>query len=69
MQLLNNKLGMLYGFSALFTVLNVFLMVNGFYFLTALPIALGIMLLFFFSLDKLILLLVLLTPFSVQFGH
>lgn len=69
MQLLNNKLGMLYGFSALFTVLNVFFMVKGFYFLTALPIALGIMLLFFFSLDKLILLLVLLTPFSVQFGH
>jgi putative inorganic carbon (hco3(-)) transporter len=69
MQFLNSRLGMLYGFSALFTVLNLFLIVKGFYFLTAIPLALGIMLLFFFSLDKLLLLLILLTPFSIKVGH
>ncbi len=69
MQTLRSKTGMFYAFSALFTVLNIFLIVKGVYFLTAIPVALGIMLLFFFSLDKLILLLVLLTPFSFKYGH
>ncbi len=59
----------LYGGSALFTALNIFLIVNEVYWLSALPVALAIMLLFFFSLDKLILLLVFLTPFTVKFRH
>lgn len=66
---LNSKTGMFYGFSALFTALNLYLIVNDIYFLTAIPVALGIMLLFFFSLDKLLLLLILLTPLTVKFGH
>lgn len=63
------KLWWLYGGGLLFTALNILLIVNDFYWLSALPVALAIMLLFFFSLDKLILILVLLTPFSIKFRH
>lgn len=69
MQIPVSKTGMFYAFSALFTALNIFLIVKGVYFLTAIPVALGIMLLFFFSLDKLLLLLVFLTPFSFKYVH
>lgn len=58
---------MLYRFGLWFTVLNIFLMVNGHYWLSAIPIALGILLLFFFSLDKLLLIIVLLTPFTFKY--
>jgi len=58
---------MLYRFGLWFTVLNIFLMVNGHYWLTAVPIALGVLLLFFFSLDKLLLIIVLLTPFTFKY--
>jgi putative inorganic carbon (hco3(-)) transporter len=61
------KRKMLYRFGLWFTVLNIVLMVNGHYWLTAIPIVLGIMLLFFFSLDKLLLLIVLLTPFTFKY--
>ncbi len=60
---------MLYGFSLLFEALNIFLVINDFYWLLALPFALVMMLMFFFSLDKLILLLVFLTPFTFKFRH
>ena len=59
------RLVIFYLFSGLFTVVNLYLLYNGFNWFTAAPAALIIALLFFFSLDKLILLLVFLTPFSV----
>ncbi len=52
----------------LFTILNIFLMVRDFYWLSAIPVALVIALLFFFSMDRMILLLVLLTPLSFKLG-
>ena len=58
---------MLYRFGLWVTVLNIVLMVNGHYWLSAIPIALGIMLLFFFSIDKLLLMIVFLTPFTFKF--
>ncbi len=60
---------MLYVGSAFFTALNIVLIIQGFYWLFALPFALVIMLLFFFSTDKLILLLVFLTPFTFKYRH
>ncbi len=66
---MGSKLKMLYLGSALFTALNIALITQGFYWLFALPFALAIMLLFFFSTDKLILLLVLLTPFTFKYKH
>jgi putative inorganic carbon (hco3(-)) transporter len=66
---IDRKLSLFYGFSILFTILNIFFIVKGFFWLSALPLALGIMLLYFFSLDKLIFIIVLLTPFSFTFEH
>ena len=66
---MGSRLNMLYLGSALFTALNIVLIIQGFYWLFALPFALAIMLLFFFSTDKLILLLVLLTPFTFKYRH
>lgn len=66
---MGSKLKMLYLGSALFTALNIALIIQGFYWLFALPFAMAIMLLFFFSTDKLILLLVLLTPFTFKYRH
>lgn len=58
-----------YVFSILFTGLNVFFLYKGFYWFTAAPAALVVALLFFFSLDKLILLLVFLTPLSFNYEN
>ena len=66
---MGSRLKMLYLGSALFTALNIALIIQGFYWLFALPFALAVMLLFFFSTDKLILLLVLLTPFTFKYRH
>ena len=66
---MGSRLKMLYLGSALFTALNIALIIQGFYWLFALPFALAILLLFFFSTDKLILLLVLLTPFTFKYRH
>jgi putative inorganic carbon (hco3(-)) transporter len=63
------RLKWLYGFSVAFIALNTVLIVNDFYWLSALPLALAVFLLFFFSLDKLVLLLVFLTPFTFKFRH
>lgn len=63
------RLSLLYWGTSLFTALNITLIVFDVYWLMALPFALAIMLLFFFSLDKLIYLLVFLTPFSFKFVH
>ncbi len=61
-----NRLTWFYAASLLFAVVNIFLILHEVYWLNALPFALGIMLLFFFSLDKLILILVFLTPLSIN---
>lgn len=63
------RLSWLYWGTSMFTALNITLIVFDVYWLMALPFALVIMLLFFFSLDKLIYLLVFLTPFSFKFVH
>jgi putative inorganic carbon (hco3(-)) transporter len=65
----DSRLKWMYGFSAGFIALNLILMVNGFYWLSALPLAAAIFLLYFFSLDKLVLLLVFLTPFTFKYKH
>lgn len=65
----DNKLQWLYGGSAVFAALSIFLVVQDVYWFLALPLALAMMLLLFFSLDKLILLLVFLTPFTVKYRH
>lgn len=62
------KRNLLYFFSLGFTALNIFFLANGVYWLSALPLALGILLLFFFSLDKLLLIIVGLTPFTFKFA-
>ncbi len=65
----DKRLSWLYWGTSLFTALNIALILIDVYWLAALPFALVIMLLFFFSLDKLIYLLVFLTPFSFKFVH
>ena len=59
----------LYGGTALFMVLNMVMIIHDMYWLSALPFALGLLLLLLFSLDKLIFLLVFLTPFTFIFRH
>jgi len=63
------RLIVFYFFSAMFTAVNLYLLYKGFNWFTAAPVALVIAMLFFFSLDKLILLLVFLTPLSVAYEN
>lgn len=63
------RLIIFYFSSAVFTALNLYLLYKGFNWFTAAPVAMFIAILFFFSLDKLILLLVFLTPFSVAYEN
>lgn len=63
----HNKLYIFFGASIGFIALNTLLIVNGIYWLMALPVALAILLLFLFSLDKLLLVIVALTPLSVRY--
>ncbi len=60
---------MLYWSAALFAALNLTLIVFDVYWFSALPFALAVMLLFFFSLDKLVFLLVFLTPLTFKYVH
>ena len=64
-----NQLKWIYGISALFIALNAFFIINEFYWFSLLPIVLIIFLLALFSLDKLVLLIVLLTPLSITFDE
>jgi putative inorganic carbon (hco3(-)) transporter len=61
------KLKLFYGVSFLFIALNVIFIANEVYWFMALPAALFIMLLFFFSLDKLLLGIVFLTPLTFKY--
>ncbi len=60
------KLRWIYCISAIFIVLNTILIANEFYWLSLVPAVLFILLLYFFSLDKLIFLIVLLTPLAIN---
>ncbi len=60
------KIKWVYGICAIFIVLNCILIANEFYWLSLLPAVLLIILLFIFSLDKLLLLIVFLTPLSIN---
>lgn len=63
------KLMVFYVATSLFAVANIYLLTKGIYWFTAAPIAFLVMTMLFFSLDKLILLLVFLTPFSFTYEH
>ncbi|TVQ94007.1 MAG: O-antigen ligase family protein [Bacteroidetes bacterium] len=63
------KIKILYGASFAFIALNVLFIANEIYWFMALPLALLVMLLFFFSLDKLLLAIVFITPFTFKYRH
>lgn len=62
----NLKIKWVYGICAIFIVLNCIFIVNEFYWFSLLPVILLIILLFIFSLDNLLLLIVFLTPLSIN---
>jgi putative inorganic carbon (hco3(-)) transporter len=64
-----DKLKILYAAGIGFILLNVIFIANEVFWFMALPMAIAIILLFFFSLDKLILIIVFLTPLSVDYQH
>lgn len=66
---LTDKVKLLYGFCGLFIAVNIILIINGFYWLAALPVAFIVGYLFFFSLDKLLFLLIIITPFTVNYKN
>lgn len=61
-----HQIALIYIISAIFIAANLFLVVNEFYWLSLLPLFLLVLVLFFFSLDKLILLIVFSTPLSIN---
>ena len=63
------KINLLYGASFAFIALNVLFIANEIYWFMALPMALVIVYFFFFSLDKVVLAIVFLTPFTFKFRH
>ncbi|NCA86468.1 MAG: O-antigen ligase family protein [Clostridia bacterium] len=60
------KLYWVYGISLLFILLNAVLMVREFYWMLLLPLAAVVLMLYVFSLDKLLLLIVFATPLAVN---
>ncbi len=60
---------LLYGICGLFIAINILLLNQGFYWLAVLPAAILIGYMFFFSLDKLLFLLIIITPFAVNYEH
>jgi putative inorganic carbon (hco3(-)) transporter len=65
----DSKLYVLYGIALTFIALNAVFIAKEMYMLMAIPLAFAVMLLFFFSLDKLLLLLVFLTPLSFEYKN
>lgn len=65
--IMHNKVKMTYVAGGLFALVNALLIATEFYYLPLLPVALAIALMALLSLDKLVLLIVLLTPLSVNF--
>jgi putative inorganic carbon (hco3(-)) transporter len=61
------KIAWLYLAAALFLAVNFYLVIHkDFYYLFALPVVLGVLLLYVFSLDKVLLLITFLTPLSID---
>lgn len=60
------KLYWVYGVSMAFIALNVYLIINEFYWSLILPIGIVILLMYIFALDKLILFIVFLTPLAIN---
>ncbi|NCC72982.1 MAG: O-antigen ligase family protein [Sphingobacteriia bacterium] len=63
------KLYWVYGISVLFIFLNILMILRDFYWLLFAPLIIVIALLYIFSMDKVLLLITLLTPFSVYLVH
>jgi len=61
-----NRSNLIYWVGGSFALINALLIAQEFYFAPLLPVAVGIILLALFSLDKLVLLIVFLTPLSVN---
>jgi O-antigen ligase len=62
----NSKTFWVYGLSVLFITLNILFILKEFYWISILPIAFLIILMLFYSLDALLLLIVFLTPLSIN---
>lgn len=60
------KLKWVYFLSAIFVALNVVFMINEFYWFSLIPIAFLILVLFFFALDRLLLIITFLTPIAIN---
>ncbi len=63
------KIKLLYGLCGLFIAVNIALIIHGFYWFAALPAAFLIGYMVFFSLDKLLFLLIIITPFTIYYKH
>lgn len=61
------KIRLVYIVSALFIILNTFLIVHEYYWATLFPIGIMILFLYIFSLDKLLFLIVFCTPIAINF--
>jgi putative inorganic carbon (hco3(-)) transporter len=59
----------MYAVSILFIALNIVLIINDHYWLAALPLGLLVIMMLFFSLDKLLLLVVAITPFAFTYKN
>jgi len=66
---LKKKITWVYIISLLFILINTYLVYKELYYLTLFPIGILVLLFAFFSLDKLLLLLVFLTPFSIPLSE
>ena len=63
------RIKLFYGAALAFIALNMLFIANEMYWFMALPVALAVVFLFFFSLDKLLLAVVFITPFTFKYGH
>ncbi|MBW6477877.1 MAG: O-antigen ligase family protein [Bacteroidales bacterium] len=63
------RIKLFYGAALAFIALNMLFIANEIYWFMALPAALVVVLLFFFSLDKLLLAVVFITPFTFKYGN
>ena len=64
-----SKLIWVYLFSTLFIVFNTYLIVNNYLWGALIPVVLFVILMYFVSLDKIILLITFLTPLAVNFNN
>lgn len=62
-----SKLIWVYVISAIFIALNIYFIIKEFYWLSLLPVALILLLLFFFALDKVLYIITFFTPLAINF--